>query len=315
MNRPAALTEKRASLAKEIARAERAIERYQDAFENGDLDPARFKQRLSTLDARLDALHGQDRALALELAADAPTTPDTATLHAIADRLDHVVAHGEPDVQAAFSDPALRQRPSARVPNMRKALIAVPAVLLAGCGSPGTTSGTSGTTTATSTGTTASNAVQSKTTTETARTPKPCSVVSEAEVRQLLPDAGAPSGTSIACTYSEETRPGSESPKGSLTIEVLPVKLGGKDVCAKTIEQIKHESTSHVVSSRKPIQGLGAESYAQSSEQSLDGRSIATNSATWAQSGNCINIILGAEQPAPSQDDFLAVVRAAAAGL
>lgn len=33
----AALTEKRASLAKEITRAERAIERYQDAFENGDL--------------------------------------------------------------------------------------------------------------------------------------------------------------------------------------------------------------------------------------------------------------------------------------
>jgi site-specific DNA recombinase len=54
----AALTEKRASLAKEIARAECAIERYQDAFENGDLDPARFKQRLSALDARLDALQG-----------------------------------------------------------------------------------------------------------------------------------------------------------------------------------------------------------------------------------------------------------------
>jgi hypothetical protein len=50
----AALTEKRASLAKEITRAERAIERYQDAFENGDLDPARFKQRLSALDTRLD---------------------------------------------------------------------------------------------------------------------------------------------------------------------------------------------------------------------------------------------------------------------
>ena len=64
----AALTEKHASLAKEISRAERAIERYQDAFENGDLDPARFKQRLSALDARLDALHGQDQALAQQLA-------------------------------------------------------------------------------------------------------------------------------------------------------------------------------------------------------------------------------------------------------
>jgi site-specific DNA recombinase len=92
----AALTEKRASLAKEIARAERAIERYQDAFENDDLDPARFKQRLSALDARLDALHGQDQALALELAADTPTTPDTVALRAVADQLDHVIIHGEP---------------------------------------------------------------------------------------------------------------------------------------------------------------------------------------------------------------------------
>jgi site-specific DNA recombinase len=98
----AALTEKRASLAKEIARAERAIERYQDAFENGDLDPARFKQRLSALDARLDALHGQDQALALELAADAPTAPDTATLHAVANQLDHVIANGEPEQAKAL---------------------------------------------------------------------------------------------------------------------------------------------------------------------------------------------------------------------
>jgi hypothetical protein len=200
---------------------------------------------------------------------------------------------------------------------VRRAWITVPVVLIAGCGSSGTTSVTSTTTTAASSGTTASNAVQSKTTTETARTLKPCGVVSEPEVRQLLPEAGAPSGTSIACTYSEATRAGSESQKGSLTIEVLPVTLGGQDVCAKTIEQIKHESSqgSHVVSSREPIQGLGSESYARASEQSLDGRSITTNSATWAQSGNCINIVLGAEQPAPSQDEFLAVVHAAAAGL
>jgi site-specific DNA recombinase len=96
------LTEKRASLAQEIARAERAIERYHDAFENGDLDPARFKERLSALDARLDTLNGQDQALALELAADTPTTPNTATLHAIADRLDHVIANGEPEQAKAL---------------------------------------------------------------------------------------------------------------------------------------------------------------------------------------------------------------------
>jgi hypothetical protein len=98
----AALTEKRASLAKEITRAERAIERYHDAFENGDLDPARFKERLSALDSRLDALHGQDQTLALELAADTPTTPDTATLRAVADQLDHVITNGEPEQAKAL---------------------------------------------------------------------------------------------------------------------------------------------------------------------------------------------------------------------
>lgn len=97
-----ALTEQRASLAKEIARAERAIERYQDAFENGDLDPTRFKQRLSALDTRLDALHDQNQALAHQLAADTPTTPDTTQLQAVADHLDHVIAHGTPQQAKAL---------------------------------------------------------------------------------------------------------------------------------------------------------------------------------------------------------------------
>lgn len=98
----AALTEQRASLAKEIARAERAIERYQDAFENGDLDLKRFKQRLSALDTRLDALHEQDQTLASELAAEAPTTPDTAALQAVADKLGRTIAHGDPDQAKAL---------------------------------------------------------------------------------------------------------------------------------------------------------------------------------------------------------------------
>ncbi|MGA9874737.1 MAG: hypothetical protein WBQ21_02915 [Solirubrobacteraceae bacterium] len=44
----AAISERRASLAKEISRTERAIECYQDAFEDedGNLNPARFKQRI-----------------------------------------------------------------------------------------------------------------------------------------------------------------------------------------------------------------------------------------------------------------------------
>jgi hypothetical protein len=39
---------------------------------------------------------------ALELAADTPTTPDTATLRAVADQLDHVIAKGEPEQAKAL---------------------------------------------------------------------------------------------------------------------------------------------------------------------------------------------------------------------
>ena len=98
----AALTEQRASLVKEIARSERAIDRYQDAFEAGDLDPAHFNERLTTLKARLEALHDQDQALAHELAADAATTPDAAALHAVADQLDHTIEHGQPEQAKAL---------------------------------------------------------------------------------------------------------------------------------------------------------------------------------------------------------------------
>jgi site-specific DNA recombinase len=98
----AQLTEQRASLAKEIIRAERAIERYQDAFENGALDPARFKERLSALDTRVDALQAQDQALARELTADTLTAPDTTALHAVADQLAHVIANGDTDQTKAL---------------------------------------------------------------------------------------------------------------------------------------------------------------------------------------------------------------------
>jgi Recombinase/Recombinase zinc beta ribbon domain len=97
-----ALTEQRASLAKEIARSERAIDRYQDAFEVSDLNPAHFNERLTVLKARLDALHDQDQALAHDLAADTPVTPDAAALHAVADQLDHVIEHGKPEQAKAL---------------------------------------------------------------------------------------------------------------------------------------------------------------------------------------------------------------------
>jgi hypothetical protein len=84
------------SLGKEISRVEHAIERYQDAFEAGNPNPARFNERLSGLDARLDSLRGQDQALARDLAADTPTTPDTAALNAVADHLGQVIETATP---------------------------------------------------------------------------------------------------------------------------------------------------------------------------------------------------------------------------
>ena len=97
-----ALTEQRASLAKEISRTEHAIERYQDAFETGNLNPTRFNERLSNLDTRLDSLRGQDQALARDLAADTPTTPDTGALNAVADQLGQVIETGDPDQSKAL---------------------------------------------------------------------------------------------------------------------------------------------------------------------------------------------------------------------
>jgi septal ring factor EnvC (AmiA/AmiB activator) len=92
-----ALTEQRSSLGKEIVRAQRAIDRYHDAFEDGDLKPARFKERITALDTRLGALRDQDQVLARDLAADALAVLDTVTLRAVADNLDLVISRGEPE--------------------------------------------------------------------------------------------------------------------------------------------------------------------------------------------------------------------------
>ena len=93
----AALEDRRASVAAEIKRAERAIDRYLDAFENGDLDPKRFDTRLSALHAKLDGLKDQDQQLAHELAAEAPHAPDTAELHATANALEDAIRQGNPE--------------------------------------------------------------------------------------------------------------------------------------------------------------------------------------------------------------------------
>lgn len=51
---------------------------------------------------RLDPSKPKTQALACELAADAPTTPDTAALHAVVDQLAHVIATGDTDQTKAL---------------------------------------------------------------------------------------------------------------------------------------------------------------------------------------------------------------------
>jgi hypothetical protein len=92
----AALDEQRRAIAEEIRRAERALDRYYGTFEQGDLDPKRFQTRVSALESRLTDLREQDLDLAARLAPDPPTTPDAGNLAAVADRLEHVIAHGDP---------------------------------------------------------------------------------------------------------------------------------------------------------------------------------------------------------------------------
>jgi exonuclease VII small subunit len=47
-------------VSEEIRRGERALDRYYQAFENGDLDAGRLQTRLAELEARLASLRDQD---------------------------------------------------------------------------------------------------------------------------------------------------------------------------------------------------------------------------------------------------------------
>jgi hypothetical protein len=90
------LEEQRRALAEEIRRAERALDRYYAAFETGDLDAKRFQTRVSALERRLADLREQDLDLAARVATEPPTTPDTANLAAVANRLERVITDSDP---------------------------------------------------------------------------------------------------------------------------------------------------------------------------------------------------------------------------
>jgi site-specific DNA recombinase len=99
-DRPA-LEEQQRTVAEEIRRGERALDRYYHAFETGDLEPARFKTRLADLEAELDTLHDQERALTAQLA-DPTESFDPQALATVADRLRDTLAAGEPEQTKAL---------------------------------------------------------------------------------------------------------------------------------------------------------------------------------------------------------------------
>jgi site-specific DNA recombinase len=99
-DRPAIEAQQR-TVAEEIRRGERALDRYYRAFESGDLEPGQFKTRLADLQAKLETLHEQEQALAAQLA-DPTESFDPQTLASVADRLRDTLAAGEPEQTKAL---------------------------------------------------------------------------------------------------------------------------------------------------------------------------------------------------------------------
>ena len=99
-DRPA-LQEQQRTVAEEIRRAERALDRYYQAFESGDLEPGQFKARLADLEAKLDTLRDQEHTLAAQLSNPAETF-DPQALVTVADRLRDTLAAGEPEQTKAL---------------------------------------------------------------------------------------------------------------------------------------------------------------------------------------------------------------------
>jgi site-specific DNA recombinase len=100
-NRPE-IEQRLGSIRAEITRAERALERYYEAFEQGKLSPERCEQRLSRLQACLDDLHAQQAGLSASTRHEPTRAPTAAELAAVADELDRVIAEAEPQKAKAL---------------------------------------------------------------------------------------------------------------------------------------------------------------------------------------------------------------------
>jgi site-specific DNA recombinase len=90
------------SIGAEIARAEQALERYYEAFEQGQLSPERCEERLSRLQARLEDLRAQQAELASSTPDEPGQGPTPADLAAVGDQLERVIAEGEPQKTKAL---------------------------------------------------------------------------------------------------------------------------------------------------------------------------------------------------------------------
>ncbi len=91
------LEDQLASTRAEIGRLERKLERYFEAFEDGDLSAALCQERVRGHRDRLETLREQEADLARRLAAHAHTPPDGAALAGLADQVDEIVASESPE--------------------------------------------------------------------------------------------------------------------------------------------------------------------------------------------------------------------------
>ncbi|MGH3025614.1 MAG: recombinase family protein, partial [Gaiellaceae bacterium] len=85
-----------ASVAAEIARAEQALERYYEAFEQGKITAERCEDRLARLQSRLDDLRVQEAELSLAAPHEAAQAATAADVAEIANVLEAVASEGDP---------------------------------------------------------------------------------------------------------------------------------------------------------------------------------------------------------------------------
>ncbi|MCW2571480.1 MAG: recombinase family protein, partial [Frankiales bacterium] len=86
---------------KELTRASTAIDRYLQAFEDGDLDPTTVKHRMKTLSDKITQLTDRRDELAVLLSV-APTVPPAIVLDELTDHIADIIRSGSPAQRKAL---------------------------------------------------------------------------------------------------------------------------------------------------------------------------------------------------------------------